>query len=69
MIVIEKNIPVPARVTGKRSKYPWQQMEIGDSFFTESNAIRALISTRHKVYPARYKYANEGNGVRVWRIA
>lgn len=36
---IEANIPVPARVIGTRSsKYPFENMQMGDSFFIAVNA-------------------------------
>ena len=35
---IEANIPVPARIIGARSsKYPFESMQIGDSFFIPVN--------------------------------
>ena len=32
MIAIDKNIPMPARSYGGRTKYPFHTMEVGDSF-------------------------------------
>ena len=62
------------------TKYPWAQMEIGDSFLVlpkEGEELRylaqkvsAMASTRgsrhHEKYTTRYRA--EENGVRVWRI-
>ena len=32
MIKIEKDIPIPPKSQGKRAKYPFQSMGLGDSF-------------------------------------
>jgi uncharacterized protein (DUF2249 family) len=64
MIKIDKNITIP----DKRNKYPWDTMEIGDSFYTNSN-VRMLTHTRSKVYGHKYSVRKEENGFRVWRVA
>lgn len=63
MFVIEKNIPIPEVAP----KYPFHEMEIGDSFLA-NESVGSSISL--------YKKNNEGvdfttkrmpDGVRVWR--
>ncbi len=73
---IEKDVPIPARGYGRRGgtipRYPWNDMEIGDSFFIPNPITQDYISgARH--------YAQRGlkrkfitriveGGIRVWRI-
>ena len=73
MYAIEKNIAVPPP-TPKfvPCDYPWEQMEIGDSFFVPDKQHKRVAAS---AYYARKKYgrafitkAVEG-GVRAWRIA
>lgn len=71
MITIDKNIPRPDRIKikGRPGKYPWTQMEIGDSFFVADTSVKkfntggATKRTGHK-----YSVRTEGAGVRVWRM-
>lgn len=69
---IEKGIPVPAKGTGRASMYPWDDMEIGDSFFVKGKKSSALSATTKRIAKTRgFKFTVrqlEG-GVRVWRIA
>ena len=65
-IPIDKNVELPPTC-----KYPWKQMEVGDSIF-----IRGVVSSRFASrFPKWGKWTcrkvREGNigGVRVWRIA
>lgn len=70
-IKIEKKIPIPSG-RGPYGKYPWSQMEIGDSFLIPGKKVSLVSSTMasagrrlNKKFTAR---TVEG-GVRVWRIA
>lgn len=69
---IEDGHPIPAarQNNSRRAKYPWADLEIGQSFFVEGAALRSMSSTAShagrrngKKFIAR---AAEG-GVRVWR--
>ncbi len=72
MIAIEKNIPIP-NTKGRKAKYPFATMEVGDSFLLEKvpkntvlNAARSW-AIRHKkkhVFTIRFI---DGN-TRIWRI-
>lgn len=80
-LMIEKDIPLPKK---KRFGYfdaPYDRMEIGDSFFYElregqkrSSVHASLIGNgrrwalRNGLYH-RFVTRNEGNGIRVWRVA
>lgn len=65
---IETSIPLP---TDKRKRYDWDKMEVGHSFFTESDPHGAM-SFQRKTHPERkytYRLATKGKkrGWRVWR--
>lgn len=69
---VEENHPIPAQSLprGRKEKYPWSQMSVGDSFFVEGGSIKTIVSAAAKakgrtgsVFVAR----PDGTGVRVWR--
>lgn len=66
---IEEGVPLKSRLG--YNKYPFGEMEIGDSFF--SNADRTLVSSAASWYGKRngrkYSTRKDGTGFRVWRIA
>jgi len=82
MIKIDKGIPIPNNVSskGRPTKYPWEDMEVGDSFLFPSNTISPLTSTfarnilnekRHQLFmshPKRYLTRKTSEGYRCWRI-
>lgn len=74
-ITIETNIPLPQRVGGrlKGSKYPFAQMQPGDSFLVPSDVkpstLRAAVSAFSKKAEApvkKFAIRVVDNGVRVW---
>lgn len=73
---IEKGIPITDGRKGSKEKYPWSQMEIGDSFFVPSKSKNTLRSSRvhaNKAGKGVFKSSElddetQGPGVRVWRI-
>lgn len=63
-VVIEKDIPIPKE---GRSKYPWHDMEIGDSFVIPKLSISTgAVNDRYK--PKKFIARKHGNEYRVWRI-
>lgn len=77
---IEKNIPIPRAKTCTVSLFPWEKMEIGDSFLIkcENNkkminhkrsSVRSSISTFNKKHNANIKIItrNIDGNLRVWR--
>lgn len=79
MIQIEKNIPMPAdRATGMH--YPYADMEVGDSFYVETNGTNELATARRlrgSSHAFTRRNGGEGkkfsvrkmdNGFRVWRV-
>ena len=71
MIQIDKNVAMPPKAG--RKKYPFAEMEIGDSFFSPDLSIRNCgpYFTPHKPkkFAARTSTESGVKGVRVWRIA
>ncbi|SPD72337.1 hypothetical protein PITCH_A1290014 [uncultured Desulfobacterium sp.] len=75
---IETKIEIPA--VNSKNKYPWPQMEVGDSVLVQLEQGESLYSLKRKVGPAARYYGDktgkkfkalldhDGNGVRVWRI-
>lgn len=63
-------IPAARQHNGRREKYPWSKLEVGQSFFVEGVALRSMSSTAShagrrngKKFIARVV----DGGVRVWR--
>ena len=65
MYVIDKNIPTP----GKASKYPFSDMEIGDSFLAPAGTERTVRAAAHKYVGAKFVTRTVREGLRVWRSA
>ena len=75
MFKIEKNVPMPeVGPNPKAPKYPWRQMEVGDSFVAPAASQRSICAN------AKITADRMGNGVqfttqkqadgsvRVWRV-
>lgn len=73
MYPIEKNVPIPQKNRhGRPSKYPWRDMEVGDSFVMQLKVNSAVNMCRHARATTGYKFScrTQPDGtVRVWRIA
>ena len=78
---IEKGLPViPQKQAGRKGKYPFKELEVGDSFFVpvENKKEDARIVMR-RINPSALTWGIrngktitcriDGNGVRVWRTA
>lgn len=72
MYVIEKNVPIEEK-RGRKPKYPFDQMEIGDSFLVidrkDKNIVRAAAHMYGRKNTITFKTQTVEQGVRVWRIA
>lgn len=65
---IEKGVPMPK---SGRKKYPFGQMEVGDSFYTE-NHFRTVAPSAcgyGQRHGKKFSVRKEGEGTRCWRIA
>ena len=79
---IEKNVPIVNKTNGgggRPPKYPWEQMEVGDSFYVPKpdklkniRDLRSNLLNASRVYVRRYGWqfttSEEGEGIRIWRI-
>jgi hypothetical protein len=69
---IEKGVPVPSGAVSNR--YPFREMEVGDSFFVPSGAtqagnVRAAAAMAGRRHGAKFKVCQKADGVRVWRVS
>ncbi len=70
---IEKDIPIPEK-SGRKIKYPLDDMEIGDSFFipgVDHQDISPVIAARKRArkWQREFTTRREDDGIRVWRTA
>lgn len=73
-IKIEKGIPMPDRKSTGTSIYPFEGMEVGDSFFAPNKTRQQMDNAcghwrKKHGWKFVLRYQNEGDGVgtRVWR--
>ncbi len=68
---IEKGIPVPKMTgAGRKTKYPFDVMEVGDSFFVKDAKVKTLSRTcgsHGKRLSRKFISRTVEGGVRVWR--
>lgn len=72
--MIEKGIPVTDGRSLRKGccKYPWADMEVGDSFLVTHVNQKAMATTagyHSRKTGRKFKASKVENGVRVWRIA
>lgn len=68
-IKIEKGVPVPS--PPMRAKYPFKDMEVGDSFFVSSeyiDKVRSSAASYARAHGMKFTTRQEGDGLRVWRV-
>jgi hypothetical protein len=69
MIQVDKDIPVPTRRS--RTLYPYEEMEVGDSFFLEDMPLQQVCNSNLRAAKRsgkKFSARTEDGGVRVWRI-
>lgn len=75
---IEKNIPMPEVYEGRSSRYPFETMEVGDSFYVPvreggdtltrlRNRLNQARTNAHKKFNINTITKADMNGIRVWR--
>lgn len=70
-IKIDKSVPIPKHAD-RNGKYPWREMEIGDSFVVSSagDKLPSAASWAGKRHGLRFTCRKiDENTTRVWRIA
>jgi len=71
MYEIEKNVPLQGTKRGAPPKYPFGEMEVGDSFFVPGKtpkSIGASMANWARRYGVRFAARSVDGGVRVWRV-
>ena len=68
---IEKGVPMPRNGAGGRTKYPWDKMEVGDSFFVPGTRNRGVNpgAASLRLSPKKFAMRKVDGGTRIWRIA
>lgn len=65
---IENGIPITS--WGSRTKYPFADMEVGDSFATDEKRVRAAVHTWSLKHGREFVTRKQTDGtIRVWRTA
>lgn len=72
MIVIEKGVPLPQKQQHKKRKsiYPFDEMEVGDSFLIQENdkKVRASACVYAKRTGKKFSIRKTGTAHRCWRL-
>jgi len=68
-VKIDKDVPIPTHIT-KIPKYPWREMEIGDSFLLETKESGATFAGQasKRLHPKKSISRKTDEGYRVWRV-
>jgi len=74
VIPIDRNVPIPkyAGQRGSTEKYPWSQMDVGDSFVVgakRAKTVRGCYVAAGKRLGRKFATRMTPEGLRVWRIA
>lgn len=65
---LDKDVPLPEA----RKRYPYKEMEVGDSFFVEGGGIQNICNQNYrtgKKLGRSFIARKEEGGVRVWRTS
>jgi hypothetical protein len=66
---IEKGIPIPPRRCGRKPRYPFGQMEIGDSVIVEIISGARAATTYGRRHGKKFQSEKQADGkYRVWRV-
>ncbi len=63
---IEKNIPIKG--TKRPSKYPFDKMQVGDSFLVDNEKAGSIRSLIYRVGGKKFRTRSVKGGIRVWRV-
>jgi hypothetical protein len=64
-IEIENGIPMPSK---RRKKYPFAELEVGQSFVAEDVKITCICASFKNYRPKQFTARTIDGGVRVWRV-
>ena len=72
--MIEKNVPLAKKCSGRKAKYPWRDLEIGDSFFVpnppkdHTGSIINMAGPTSTRLKKKFVQRKENGVIRIWRI-
>lgn len=66
MFKIEKNVPLRVRMEAPR--YPFKDMEVGDSFVADSQSVRSAAYQFGLRVGRKFTVRQEGDKWRIWRV-
>lgn len=73
--VIDKGVPIPQAPRGRRPKYPFAQLEVGDSFFVAGESRKIVTNLSRLAHSHKTRHGGDfvtrvvDGGARVWRVA
>lgn len=70
MIPIDKGVPFPEKIVSRGNKrYPWKELEVGDSFVLENKGAHTQAARASQKYaPRRFRVRKMDGAFRVWRV-
>lgn len=74
-IRVDKHIPLPNRIggSGRPARYPWKNMNVGDSFVfpkeVKRSTAQSLTYKTGKTNGRRFAIRTVAEGIRCWRLA
>lgn len=75
LIAVDKGLPIPAPRGGGARKYPFRELEVGDSFFIPGKTRQQLKASISNASCDCRRFVTRGvvehgvKGLRVWRVA
>lgn len=72
---IEKGVPMPNAMVGRKELYPFSLMDVGDSFFVPTETQRELLHVRSNATTQTHRTDKKfstrtvDGGIRVWRVS
>lgn len=70
MYEISKDVPVPPPI--RRMNYPYEQLQVGESFWVAGVSMQSLCNANRrqsKRLERKFICRRENEGVRIWRVA
>lgn len=69
-IKLEPNIPIPRGTRGVENRFPFKEMNVGDSFFTADRSARqaAYDFAQNRNFNMKFATRKVDGGLRIWRI-
>jgi len=69
MYEIQKDVPLPTKRV--KHDYPYEQLEVGESFVVSGvgmNSLCNLNRVKGRKYGRKFVCRKDGEGIRIWRV-